>query len=62
MFNEILLLVIGILMLHSLLYRTAESIVFIGYSILATLTVLIAANTIVIVVTLLEQRRERKLK
>ena len=60
--NEQILLIVSILMLHALLYDSAESRVLIGWGILAVLGLLILANIVFIVVLVVEQRGQKKLE
>ena len=59
-FNELVLLVVSILLLHPLRFDTSRNEVVIGYSILAILAVLIIANIVVIVDIILDHRRQNK--
>ena len=60
--NEQILLIVSILMLHALLYDSAENRVLIGSSILVVLGLLILANIVLIVVLVVEQRGQKKLE
>ena len=60
--NEQILLIVSILMLHALLYDSAENRVLIGWSILVVLGLLLLANIVYIVVLVVEQRGQKKLE